>query len=152
MKQQEVPVHGYRPDAVTWKIHLRSSPSKVFAFLTTDAGRAAFWAESAVEHEGEIQFTFSSGVTYRGRVIRVVPSTLFELDYFASLVRFELEDDGQGGTDLTVTNTHFEADVYLDLHAGWISVLMALKAAADHGIDLRNHDPERTWSQGYADN
>jgi len=36
--------------------------------------------------------------------------------------------------------------------AGWVSVLMALKAAVDHGVDLRNHDPQRTWDQGYADN
>ena len=36
--------------------------------------------------------------------------------------------------------------------AGWGSVLMALKAAVDHAVDLRNHDPERTWDQGYFDN
>lgn len=28
---------------------------------------------------------------------------------------------------------------------------MALKAAADFGVDLRNHDPTRTWDQGYVD-
>jgi hypothetical protein len=36
--------------------------------------------------------------------------------------------------------------------AGWVSVLMALKAAADHGVDLFNHDPRRTWTGGFADN
>jgi hypothetical protein len=36
--------------------------------------------------------------------------------------------------------------------AGWVSVLLALKAAADFGIDLRNHDPARTWNKGYVDN
>jgi len=36
--------------------------------------------------------------------------------------------------------------------AGRVSVLLALKAAVDHGVDLRNHDRERTWVQGYADN
>jgi len=29
---------------------------------------------------------------------------------------------------------------------------MALKAAHDFGVDLRNHDPELTWDQGYVDN
>jgi hypothetical protein len=33
-----------------------------------------------------------------------------------------------------------------------VSVLLALKAAADFGVDLRNHDPARTWWQGYCDN
>jgi hypothetical protein len=36
--------------------------------------------------------------------------------------------------------------------AGWVSVLLALKAAVDFGVDLRNHDPERTWSTGFVDN
>ncbi len=35
---------------------------------------------------------------------------------------------------------------------GWISVLLALKAAADFSIDIRNHDARRTWDQGYCDN
>jgi hypothetical protein len=38
------------------------------------------------------------------------------------------------------------------VNAGWVSVLLGLKAAADHGVDLRNHDAARTWSQGYCDN
>jgi hypothetical protein len=29
---------------------------------------------------------------------------------------------------------------------------MALKAAADFGVDLRSHDPARTWDQGFVDN
>jgi hypothetical protein len=29
--------------------------------------------------------------------------------------------------------------------------LLALKAAADFGIDLRNHDRQRTWREGYVD-
>lgn len=33
-----------------------------------------------------------------------------------------------------------------------VSVFLALKAAADFGVDLRNHDPSRSWSQGYAEN
>ena len=36
--------------------------------------------------------------------------------------------------------------------AGWVSVLLTLKAAADFGVDLRNHDPTRTWDQDFADN
>lgn len=35
--------------------------------------------------------------------------------------------------------------------AGWVSVLMAMKAAVDHGVDPRNHDEERPWVRGYAD-
>lgn len=28
-----------------------------------------------------------------------------------------------------------------------LSVLMALRAAVDHGIDLRNHDPRYSWDE-----
>jgi hypothetical protein len=31
-------------------------------------------------------------------------------------------------------------------------VLLALRSAADFGVDLRNHDLARTWDQGYAEN
>jgi hypothetical protein len=36
--------------------------------------------------------------------------------------------------------------------AGWVSGLLALKAAVDFGVDLRNHDPQRTWDAGFAEN
>jgi hypothetical protein len=44
-----------------------------------------------------------------------------------------------------------EAD-RMEVVAGWVSVLMALKATADYGVDLRNHDLGRSWEQGYVDN
>ena len=28
----------------------------------------------------------------------------------------------------------------------------ALKAAAEYGVDLRNHDSDYTWDKGFADN
>lgn len=30
-------------------------------------------------------------------------------------------------------------------------MLLALKAAVDFAIDLRSHDPGRTWEHGYVD-
>ena len=39
-----------------------------------------------------------------------------------------------------------------EVTAGWVSVLLAMKAAVDYGVDLRNHDETRTWSSGFADN
>jgi hypothetical protein len=52
-----------------------------------------------------------------------------------------------------VTLVHDVPDEWhAEVNAGWVSVLLALKAAADHGVDLRNHDAARTWSQGYCDN
>ena len=41
---------------------------------------------------------------------------------------------------------------YLEVYAGWLSVLFALKGVVDFGIDLRNHDPNRTWDDRFIEN
>ena len=43
------------------------------------------------------------------------------------------------------------AEEWHEVHAGWLNVLLPLKAWIAHGVDLRNHDPGRTWAQGYVD-
>jgi len=65
-------------------------------------------------------------------------------------VTFELENDQRDGTDLTITAKKVKS--YDEELSGWISVLLALKAATDFSIDIRNHDVNRTWDQGYCDN
>jgi hypothetical protein len=61
-------------------------------------------------------------------------------------------DDGAGGTDLTLVDVGVPAADRAEVVAGWVSVLLALKATVDFGVDLRNHDPQRTWDTGYAEN
>jgi hypothetical protein len=131
-----------------WRLHVESSPETVHFLLATDESRARFWAESTDEHDGAIAFRFPNGETYGGRVLASEAPALFELDYFGSAARFELASDGSGGTDLTLTH----GDDHPDTRPGWVSVLLALKAIADFGVDLRNHDPARTWDQGFVDN
>jgi hypothetical protein len=120
----------------------------VHALLATDAGRARFWAESAIETDGAIAFRFPNGYASEARVLASEPSALFALDYFGAAARFELAPDGAGGTDLTLTH----GDEHPDTRPGWVSVLLALTAAADFGVDLRSHDPARSWDQGFVDN
>lgn len=62
-----------------------------------------------------------------------------------------LQPDGQGGTDLQLTETGVPESETLENLPGWVSVLLALKAAVDFGVDLRNHHPARQWEQGYVD-
>lgn len=139
------------PTTVRWRIHLRVPPETVYRMVATDAGRAAFWAESAVEREGVVHFRFVNGREDRSPVREARPPDRFALDYFNTRAVFDLEDDGRGGTDLTLTNTGFRPQDRAELLAGWLNVLFPLKAAVDFGVDLRNHDPDRTWDRGYAD-
>ena len=133
---------------IRWRLHLAAAPAAVFEFLASDDGRARFWAESAVARADMVDFVFPGGLRSTGRVLAVDAPRLYAVEYFGAPARFALADDGAGGTDLTLE--HDLDDV--ETHAGWVSVLLALKAAADFGVDLRNHNPARSWEQGYVDN
>ncbi|WP_420401399.1 SRPBCC family protein [Flagellimonas sp.] len=137
---------------ITWKLHLKSSPETVFELLSTSEGRAKFWAEKADEENGMVHFVFPNGQTYGSKVLECIPNQTFCLDYFESLVKFHLEPSDNGGTDLTLINENVAEEEFHEVHAGWVSVLMNLKATADFQCDLRNHDPNKTWDQGYLDN
>ncbi len=137
---------------ITWKLHLKSDPNSVFNFLTTSSGRSKFWCENEVEKGNIIQFLFPNGQTYDSQIIKTTPNKEFHLDYFNSLVKFLLIPLENGGTDLTLINENVPESEFCETKAGWVSVLMNLKATADFQCDLRNHNPGKTWDQGYADN
>lgn len=141
------------PALIRWNLHLNSSPQKVFDALATDAGRARWWAEFAIETDSVIHFVFPNGAEWRGRILESKPPHRFRIEYYGgSLTTFELTADGQGGTELTLTDAGVPTEDRTEVIAGWVSVLMTLKAAVDFGVDLRNHDQQRSWDQGYAEN
>jgi len=141
------------PNTIRWRLHLGSPIDKVYQAISTDAGRASFWAESALERDGVIHFVFINQVTWDAQILLADPPRRYTVQYYGnSIAAFTLEEDGQGGTDLTLTDTGVPSEDRTEVIAGWVSVLMALKAAVDFGIDLRAHDPERHWDYGYAEN
>jgi uncharacterized protein YndB with AHSA1/START domain len=138
---------------ITWRLHLRSSPAQVYQLLSTDEGRARFWAESAIETARAIDFIFPNGQAWKGRLIEQSPSRRYAVEYIGgSMARFDLDEDKAGGTLLTLTDENVKAEEWAEVAAGWVSVLMNLKAAVDYGIDLRNHDKSYVWEEGYVDN
>jgi uncharacterized protein YndB with AHSA1/START domain len=140
------------PATIRWKMHFASPPEEVFDALATDSGRARYWAESTTEHDGWITFHFLKYEPFSGRILRREWPCVFALEYFGTQVEFTLEGDGRRGTDLFLLATHVDESIRMEMVAGWVSVLMAMKAAVDHRVDLRNHDPSRSWVDGYADN
>lgn len=138
--------------SVSWRVQLASPVEKVFAILDTDTGRASFWADSAVEQEGVIHFRFNDGTEHTGRIRENVPHRRFAVEYFGgSIATFTLKADEAGGTVLTLEETGIPADWWVDHYAGWVSVLLTLKAAVDFGIDLRNKDPQKNWGNLFVD-
>jgi hypothetical protein len=148
------PSHApFNPAAISWRLHLQSPPDAVYDMVATDQGRARFWAESVVETEGIIHFIFPNRLTWQGRILERRPPRHFKVEYFGhSETTFEFADDGAGGTDLTLTDAGMPEVDKTEVIAEWVSVLLALKAAVDFGVDLRNHDPRRTWDEGFAEN
>jgi uncharacterized protein YndB with AHSA1/START domain len=139
------------PHVIRWRLHLAAAPDKVHEMLATDAGRARFWATSAVETNGVIDWRWpeSSG---RFKVIENTPQR-FVVEYFGhTTVAFTLASDGGKGTDLTMTERGLPEEDRVEALARWVSLLMALKAAVDFGVDLRNRDGRRTWRNGFVDN
>lgn len=140
------------PGTISWKLHCSSTPQKVYDALATDEGRAGFWAESATEKDNFITFSIPGYEPYKSRIIKRDPPTQFCIEYFGTIVSFTLKENDNSGTDLTLLANSVDDAIRMEMTAGWVSVLMAMKAYVDHGIDLRNHDKTRTWSAGYADN
>jgi uncharacterized protein YndB with AHSA1/START domain len=138
---------------IRWRLHLKSSPQAVYQKLSTDEGRASFWAESAVEQDGMIHFVFPNQAEWKGKILENVPPKRFQVEYYGgTIATFELNPDSSGGTDLTLTDQGIPENDRSEVMAGWVSVLMALKASVDFGIDLRNHNPKWTWDEGYVEN
>ena len=139
------------PDAVVWRVSLRSTPEAVYDALDTAVGRAGFWAEEAPERDGCIEFRFVNGVETTAEVLHRARPGLWRVRYFGSEVTFDLSAHHDGGTDLTMTDRGVAEEDRAEVTAGWLNVLFPLKAYVDFGIDLRSHDPERTWQRGYID-
>jgi uncharacterized protein YndB with AHSA1/START domain len=141
------------PAIIRWRLHLKSSPQAVYEMLCTNEGRASFWAESAMEQDGVIHFVFPNQAEWKGRILKNEPPHTFQVVYYGgSTTTFELVSDGSGGTDLTLTDQGGSEEDRTEVIAGWVSVLMALKASVDFRVDLRNHDLMRRWDEGYAEN
>lgn len=134
------------------RVRLQSPPERVFETLSTNAGRASFWADAAEERDGVIHFRFSNGMTHEGRILACDAPRRFAVAYFGgSRAEFSLMDDGSGGTDVRLLEAGIPAAWWAEHRAGWVSVLLALKARVDFGVDLRNGRTGCTWERGYVD-
>ena len=136
---------------ISWKLRLQSSPEKVYRMLTTDNGRASFWAESAKEMNGTILFQFPDGQRYDSKILHMNSGESFILEYFKSTVEFKLSE-ANNCTILTLTNSGVDPSELIEVNAGWVSVLMSLKCACDYNIDIRNHDRAFAWDKGFVEN
>ncbi|HEX8258371.1 MAG TPA: SRPBCC domain-containing protein [Allosphingosinicella sp.] len=137
---------------IEWRVHVRSSPEAAYEAWTKDAGRSRFWAEESRSGPGGFELRFVNGQALAVEVVEAMPATRLVFRYFGgSTVTLAFEPDGRGGCDLYLREEGVPAEEHLENYAGWVSVLLAFKAAVDFGIDLRAHDPKRTWERRHVD-
>ena len=135
-----------------WRVHLTVPPALASGFIATDTGRARWWVERSVEGDGLVELQLAAGESFIAPVLERRPPERFALRWLGgSEARFALRPDRRGGTDLEFTLLDVPDERWSHEHAGWVARLLALKAAAGAGVDLRNHDPLRGFEAGYVD-
>ncbi len=138
---------------IVWRLKLNASPQAVFDCLATDEGRERFWVdESRTQSEGVNLWFAAMNIRTVMTILEARPPERLVVRYFGADTAFTLTPREPGGCDLELRVDSPPAHDWHEIHAGWVSALLALKAAVDFDVDLRNHDPARTWSQRYCDN
>lgn len=135
---------------ICWRVFVRAPVAGIFDLIATDKGRCRFWCESSQTKNGLIEMRFPNGVSTHAEILVQKPPHALELVYFAAPTKFSLSAKG-GGCVVELT-ADVEADEFDETNAGWVSVLLNLKAVGEFGVDLRNHDAACSWDQGYVDN
>ncbi len=138
---------------IEWRVHLSSSPDKAYEAWATDAGRESFWAERSEATPDGFRLSFIGGEVLDVRLIEAVARRRFVFNYFGgSTVTVEIEAAGSGGCDVHLSEVDVFPAEHLENYAGWVSVLLGLKAAVDFRVDLRGHDAARSWARRFVDN
>lgn len=137
-------------EAILWKLHLAADPERVFAAWTCPKDHVRYWCEQSEEIPSGFRLRFIDGTAEACVIERADRPSHLTFRYFGSEVDIRLEPV-ETGTDLTLTARGVPSHEWPDVHAGWLNVLLPFKAWVDFGIDLRNHDPSRTWRERFAD-
>ena len=67
---------------ILWRLHTASPPERLWELLTTDAGRARFWAETSRSDGDRFTLGFSMGLEGECRVIEAAPPVAGRLHLF----------------------------------------------------------------------
>ena len=136
---------------IVWRLHLAAPPERVFDAWLSPADHQRFWCERSEILPGRgFRQHFIDGTVECCAVEATKTPTHIRFRYFRSQVDIHLERRPDG-TDLTLIALDVAPHEWRDVHAGWLNVLLPFKAWVDFGVDLRNHDPLRTWAHRYVD-
>ena len=127
---------------IRWKIHLAAKPSRVYEALSTEEGRAGYWAESAEQRDGKIHYVFLNGIEDIGQILERIPGQRFCVMYFGWKTTFNLSSDGSTGTDMELIVEGVSETEKMEISVGWVSWLLAMKASVDFAVNQLSTYPE----------
>ena len=137
---------------ISWKVCIARPRGAIFELLATDRGRERFWVHRSEQLGSQLTLRFLDGTTLKTEILESSAPTRFALEYFNhSHASFTLERVDDASTVVHLLETGLDEPTARENRPGWVSVLLNLKAVAQLGVDLRNHDPRRSWTAGYVD-
>jgi uncharacterized protein YndB with AHSA1/START domain len=145
----------------TQRIEIKAPPSKVFKSWT-DAAEIVRWftVKAVIEPRkgGRLYFEWLAGDKLDTRIVRIRKPSLLVFPFgggkeevsvkIRKSGRVSLVELHQYGMKTTPTQ---KVSMHLGCQVGWTFFLANLKAWLEHGIDLRSHNPKKSYKQGYID-
>jgi hypothetical protein len=136
----------------SWRVHLLAPRELVFDLITPEFEPGPYRASSAGRLDGENGWLAPEGAHLKDATLDLTPPRRIVARYAGGgVATLELSDDGRGGTVLRLTDVGQQAEDRTELVAGWVSVLLALKASVDFSLDLRDHDRRTFWTGAYLE-
>ena len=148
----DIPREKLLQASFTWRVLINATAADVYRAVSTDEGRAGFWVATSRSTASGITLEFFDGTSWTGRMLRATPDRAVELTYLGGgTVVLEILPVSQSQCIVAVTDRPTNPVDWLANYAGWVAVLLNLKATAEFGVDLRNRDGARSFEQGFVD-
>jgi hypothetical protein len=136
----------------SWRVNLSAPRELLFDLLTPDLESDPYRASTIGQFDGENGWIAPEGAHLKNATLDLLPPRRIVANYAGGgVATLDLTDDGRGGTDLRLTDIGQVAEDRTELVAGWVSMLLALKASVDFSIDLRDHDHRTFWTGAYVE-
>jgi uncharacterized protein YndB with AHSA1/START domain len=144
----------------TLRIFIRKPPSRVFKAWTDAKLITAWFTEKTVfepKKNGRIYFEWLAGDKFETRVDSIVKnrSVTFPFGGKGEKVTVKFKKDGKGCVcELRQyamgTSPKDRWVMHRGCIQGWTFFLANLKSYLEHGIDLRDHDPKKSYKQDFV--
>jgi uncharacterized protein YndB with AHSA1/START domain len=141
------------------KIEIDRPVSVVFEAWTNGDEIAKWFTEEAIiepRRNGRIYMMWLTGETMDDKIISIAKNRLFTIPFGdkRERVTVRFKKDGRGCIcELHQYNMGTSPKDKWEWHKGcamgWTFFLANLKAYLEHGIDLRNHNPKRSYKKGF---